>query len=170
MSQEHTLFPEFGATAPNLDQNLQLEETVPSTDTQAAPKHESKEAEKPEEQHQEEVYDDDRYAPDEPIFAGGPLGREINEWKEKYGDLYFTPFDDGPYIWRKLARPEYRKFINDKTLDTLDREELITHAILLYPALTLEQIKNDAAGRASILSEQGMAKSAFVANSAPIKL
>lgn len=105
-----------------------------------------------------------------PIFDEGPTRRVVEEWKKIYGTVYFTPFDDGVFIWRTLNRPEYRRLIEDKKLSTMDREEEMTNICLLYPKLTMEEIKTDNAGRASTLAEMIMAKSSFVAQSAPIKL
>ena len=128
-----------------------------------------------EEQQQEEtaVKTTEGYTEEElnaPIFDEGPTRRTVEEWKKMHGSVYFTPFDDGVYIWRVLSRPEYRTLIDDKSLNTMDREEAMTNLCLLFPAMSMEEIKADSAGRASVLAEMIMAKSSFVAQSAPIKL
>jgi hypothetical protein len=106
-----------------------------------------------------------------PIFAGGPTRREVEEWKEKYRGVYFTPFDDEVYVWRVLERNEYRELINDRELTTLDRQEKIVEKCVLFPRnYTREKMITGKAGVPSLLSEMIMEKSGFVASSAPIKL
>lgn len=106
-----------------------------------------------------------------PVVPNGPSRMEVEEWKERHGNVYFTPYDNEVYIWRVLRRPEYREIIRDTTLNALDREELFTEKCVLYPRnFNLEMIKKSRAGVASLLSEMIMEKSGFVAQSAPIKL
>jgi hypothetical protein len=106
-----------------------------------------------------------------PVFEGGPTRREVEEWKEKYGPVYFTPFEDEVFIWRTLEREEYKSLINDRTLSTMDREEIMCEKCVLYPRnYTREKMKTGKAGQPSLLSEMIMDKSGFVAQSAPIKL
>jgi hypothetical protein len=108
-----------------------------------------------------------------PIFDGfGPTRREVEEWKQKYPKgVYFTPIENEVYIWRVLERREYNALINNKSLTTMDREEEITVMCVLYPRnLTREMLQTEKAGVPSLLSENIMDKSGFVAQSAPIKL
>jgi|GEM_PF-1896521 len=129
-------------------------------------------------EEQEETYyigaDGTRYTEEEwnaPVVRNGPTRREVEGWKERYGHVYFTPFEGEVFVWRTLQRPEYREIIRDTTLTALDREELFTEKCVLYPYdFSLEKIKKSRAGIASLLSEMIMDKSGFVAQSAPIKL
>lgn len=107
-----------------------------------------------------------------PIFEGGPTRREVEEWKEKHGEVFFTPFSDNEiYIWRTIKRDEYADIIRNSNLTPLTREEEIVEKCVLYPRnLTKEKIRKSKAGIASLLSEQIMEKSGFVAESGPIKL
>ncbi|WDI05123.1 hypothetical protein PUW25_25280 (plasmid) [Paenibacillus urinalis] len=105
-----------------------------------------------------------------PVFEGGPTRRIVEEWKKEHKRIYFTPFSDGVYIWRTLTRPEYRNIIENKDLNTMDREDHMTSTCLLHPRMTLEEVRSDSAGRPSVLSEMIMSQSAFVAQSAPIQL
>jgi hypothetical protein len=131
-----------------------------------------------EEQEQEVKYyigaDGVRYTEEEwnaPVVRNGPTRREVEGWKERYGHVYFTPFEGEVFVWRTLQRPEYREIIRDTTLTALDREELFTEKCVLFPYdFSLEKIKKSRAGIASLLSEMIMDKSGFVAQSAPIKL
>jgi hypothetical protein len=107
----------------------------------------------------------------EAIFPGGPSRLEVEQWKEKYKGVYFTPFDDEVFVWRTLERPEYREVLADRTLTQLDREEIYTEKCVLFPRnYTRDKMRDDKAGIPSLLSEFIMDKSGFVAQSAPIKL
>lgn len=107
-----------------------------------------------------------------PVIQGGPTRQEIEEWKDKYGSVYFTPFEGETFIWRTLSRSEYREIIRDTELTMLDREEKITDKCILFPRNFScdTYTKNGKAGVPSLLSEMVMDKSGFVAQSAPIKL
>ena len=107
-----------------------------------------------------------------PVIQGGPTRQEIEEWKDRYGNVYFTPFEGETFIWRTLGRGEYRELIRDTNLTMLDREERITDKCVLFPRnFSCETYtKTGKAGVPSLLSEMIMDKSGFVAQSAPIKL
>ncbi len=106
-----------------------------------------------------------------PVVQNGPSRQEVEEWKEKHGEVYFTPMGSTVYFWRTLTRPEYRETIRDQSLTALDREEIWTEKCVLFPRnFTMEKIKNGRAGDPSLLSEMIMDKSGFVAQSAPIKI
>lgn len=107
-----------------------------------------------------------------PITQGGPTRQEIEEWKDRYKDVYFTAFDGETFIWRTLARPEYREIIRNTDLSMLDREEVITDKCVLFPRgfSCSNYTESRKAGVPSLLSEMIMDKSGFVASSAPVKL
>lgn len=106
-----------------------------------------------------------------PVVLNGPTRYEVEEWKERYGGIYFTPIEGEVFVWRTLKRPEYREIIRDQTLTALDREEIFTEKCMLFPRnFTIEKMLESRAGIPSILSEMIMDKSGFVAQSAPIKL
>lgn len=152
------------------DEQLDLLEEIPQKEEQIH-------NETPDIEEQEEFYvgvDGVRYTASEwfaPVVSKGPTRQEVEEWKERHGDIYFTPFESGVYIWRKLLRPEYREIIRNQQLSALDREEMFTEKCVLYPRnFSMEKVKASDAGVASLLSEMIMDKSGFVAQSAPIKL
>lgn len=106
-----------------------------------------------------------------PVVKNGPTRMEVEEWKERYGGIYFVPFEGDPFVFRVLTRPEYREIIRDQTLTALDREEMFTEKCVLFPRnFTVEKMLKSRAGIPSLLSEMIMDKSGFVAQSAPIKL
>jgi len=106
-----------------------------------------------------------------PVIKFGPTRKEVEGWKERHGDVYFTPFESQVFVWRTLKRPEYREVIRDNTLTALDREEVFTERCVLFPYdFSIEKILKSRAGIASLLSEMVMDKSGFVAQSGPVKL
>lgn len=117
-----------------------------------------------------EVYTKEEW--ESPVFANGPTRKEVEAWKEKYGQVYFTPFEDLIVIWRTLSRPEYREIIRNQDLTMLDREEIIADKCVLFPYdfSCKKYTENGRAGIPSLLAEMIMDKSGFVAKSAPIKL
>ncbi len=106
-----------------------------------------------------------------PIFGGGPTRQEVEEWKDKYTDIYYTPYDDDIYIWRPLYRSEYREVITNESYTIHDREEVFTEKCVLFPRnYSLDKVKEGKAGVPSLLAEAIMEKSGFIAQTAPIKL
>ncbi|WP_089097204.1 hypothetical protein [Parageobacillus galactosidasius] len=107
-----------------------------------------------------------------PVFANGPTRKEVEAWKEKYGQVYFTPFEDLIVIWRTLSRPEYREIVRNQDLTMLDREEIIADKCVLFPYdfSCKKYTENGRAGIPSLLTEMIMDKSGFIAKTAPIKL
>lgn len=107
-----------------------------------------------------------------PVFGDeGPTRQEVEEWKDKYGNIYFTPFEGEIYIWRTLNRAEYREIVSNQKLTVLDREEIFTEKCVLYPRnFKIANLNKGQAGVPTILSEMIMDKSGFVAQTAPIKL
>lgn len=124
-----------------------------------------------------EIYtgvDGTRYTAQEwfsPAIVGGPTRQEVEEWKKRYENVYFIPFDSEVYIFRCLARPEYREIIRDPKLTALDREERIAEKCVLYPRdFSAEKMEKTNAGIPSLISEVIMEKSGFVAKTGAIKL
>lgn len=105
------------------------------------------------------------------LFQNGPTNREVEEWKEKFGSVFFTPFEEDFFIWRTLDRSEYREIIARKELSQLDREEIFVSKCMLFPRnITVDRMKSGKAGVPSLLAEMILDKSGFVAQSAPIRL
>jgi hypothetical protein len=148
------------------DAQLDLFQEEPVTTEETVP-----ETKEPEEELIMGLYTKEEWT--SPVVNGGPTRQEVEEWKKKHGKVYFTPFDGEIFIWRVLKRPEYREIIRQTEITMLDREELITDKIVLFPRdfNIKEYIENGGpAGVPSLLSEMAMDKSGFVAQSAPIKL
>lgn len=86
----------------------------------------------------------------------------INEFKQKYpAGIYKTVIGDQIFIWRPLLRSEYVKLASDDKLDLLEKEELITSMCVLWPEMTLEEVKQLDAGIPTSIAESIMQKSGF---------
>lgn len=119
--------------------------------------------------------DEEPQDPNEPLFDGGPTFAEIEDWKRVFGDVYVTSFGpDRHYVWRTLHRREYRDQIKRVEMTVasgqisqaeanLNNEEQITQLCLLFPRLSAAEITSDMAGVASIIAQEVMEASGFVA-------
>lgn len=113
--------------------------------------------------------------PATPLFEGGPNLGTIEAWKEQFGDVYVTSFGlDDHYVWRTMSRFEYRKLV--KQLEQLvasgqvgsaeanmNNEEAICELCVMFPPLSRTDMASIPAGVASILSQEIMEASSFVA-------
>lgn len=98
------------------------------------------------------------------LFPGGPTYEQIEAWKEQYGDVYMTEYDDNEvYIWRTLTRAEYKQVMAMTNLSPAAREEKICHIAVLYPSNFNELAQaRGKAGVPTVLAEQIMEKSGFL--------
>lgn len=131
-------------------------------------------AAKPTAQAQPSVADGD-INPEDEIYSGGPTKAEIDAWKQEFGEVFVTTIGaDQNYIWRVLNRFEYRRLIKNleqqvasgqmtEVEANLNNEELVTEMVLLYPKLNKSQLAGSLAGVASIISQQAMEASGFIA-------
>lgn len=128
----------------------------------------------------DEEEDDDDYvgvedmADDEELYPGGPLGRELKEWKNRFGEIYVTSFDaDLHVVWRTLNRFEYRNLVQSleqsiasgavsQAVANLNNEEAICERCVLHPQMSRTDTTSIPAGVASIISQEVMEASAFV--------
>ncbi len=127
----------------------------------------------------EEVIEDEidpyEIGDDEEYWPGGPTGAMVKEWKIQYGDIYVTSVTPEKHIvWRTLTRFEYRRLV--KALDqmsssgtvtqaeaNLNNEEAIAETVILFPAYKRDQVSGYMAGIASLISQEAMEASGFVA-------
>ncbi len=120
-------------------------------------------------------------------LPGAPNQVIIDEWKARYGDIYFSGFSETEcYIWRALSRKEYRdmqikaqiaaaskpdidpknipaltaRITSDITQTFSDEEEMVSRC-LLWPKLTPEELTFKA-GIVPTLLEQIQQNSYFV--------
>lgn len=124
--------------------------------------------------NEEEEYDSYKMDPELEVWPGGPNFRQINEWKEKFGDIYITEYAPGKYVaWRTLTRYEYRRLVKslEQAMSTgqvtkaeaeMNNEEHIAELCILSPTYSRTDGTANMAGLASTISQQVMDASAFV--------
>lgn len=113
--------------------------------------------------------------PDEAIWEGGPTAGDITGWKEEHGEVYVTSITmDKHIVWRPLTRGEYTRHIQEMeelvengTLSSarasLYNEEAIAETCILFPAYDRNDKNTGLAGVPSIISQEVMEASGFVA-------
>jgi len=113
--------------------------------------------------------------PTTPLFENGPTVGEIIEWKKLHGSVYVTSFDiDQHYVWRPITRFEYRRLVKQmeqaiasnqvtQAEANMNNEESMCELCILWPKLPRSEMAGEMAGVASIISQEIMEASAFVA-------
>jgi hypothetical protein len=111
----------------------------------------------------------------EEIWDNGPTAGMIKSWKALHGDVYVTSLTfDKHVVWRTLARNEYKQLVKKMEqlvqagqLSTAEanlwNEEAITEICLLFPDYTKVSMAEDMAGIPSLLSQEILEASGFVA-------
>lgn len=150
---------------------------------------EDEEFDEDDEDFDDDEYDDDEYEEppslrqpgggflrDQPIFPGGPMTTEVNSWKKQFevdGHSLHLSEDIGGinFIWRTLARTEYRDLMNIPNTDPLQREEMICEICVLFPYdYNFSSMGSQKAGIPAMLSEQILEQSGFQRPITPIRL
>lgn len=115
--------------------------------------------------------------PDQALWDGGPTAGQIVAWKAEWPDcdVYVTSATvDKHYVWRTLERDEYKLHIaNMEALAdsgdlspaqaNLYNEEVLTELVTLFPKYKRGTKGGGLAGVPSIISQQCMEASGFVA-------
>ena len=111
----------------------------------------------------------------EEIWDNGPTAGMIKAWKALHGDVYVTSLTfEKHVVWRTLARSEYKQLVKKMEqlvqagqLSTAEanlwNEEAITEICLLFPDYTKVSMADDMAGIPSLLSQEILEASGFVA-------
>lgn len=108
---------------------------------------------------------------EELLFENGPTVNEIEEWKSRFKDIYFTEFEDEVIIWRCIMRSEYKDIQKIQGADSYYKEERLCEACVLFPKnYNFQAMRAGKAGIPSFISEQILEKSGFAARAAAIKL
>lgn len=112
---------------------------------------------------------------DELIWPGGPTAGQIKLWKQEYGDVYVTSITYDKHIaWRTLNRLEYKNLVKkmeqlvqagqlSETEANLWNEEAITEICILYPAYDKQSLVAEMAGLPSLISQEVLEASGFLA-------
>jgi hypothetical protein len=119
----------------------------------------------------------DEPGPDAELWEGGPTLALINEWKQQYGEgsVFVTSLTpDYHVVWRTLTRFEYRRLVKNleqavssgtmsQAEANLNNEESITELCCLFPTFTRQNGQGVMAGLPSVISQEVMEASGFVA-------
>lgn len=111
----------------------------------------------------------------EQIWDGGPTAGQIKQWKEQYGEVYVTSITyDKHIVWRVLNRVEYKHIV--KKMEQLMQsgqlssaeanmwnEETISEMCILFPAYDRKQATGMMAGVPSLIAQEVLEASGFVA-------
>jgi hypothetical protein len=114
-------------------------------------------------------------ADDELIWPDGPTAGDIKMWKKEYGDVYVTSITFDKHIaWRTLSRLEYKSLVRkmEQLMEAgqlssgeanLWNEEAIAEICILFPQYDRQSITADLAGLPSLISQEVLEASGFVA-------
>lgn len=111
----------------------------------------------------------------EVLWPNGPTAGDIKKWKQAYGDVYVTSVTfDKHVVWRTLNRNEYKQLV--KKMEQLVQagqltnaeanlwnEDAITEICILFPSYDKVSLSNELAGLPSLLSQEILEASGFVA-------
>lgn len=112
---------------------------------------------------------------DELIWDGGPTAGMIKQWKQEFGDVYVTSLTfDKHVVWRVLSRLEYKQIVKKMeqliqagTLSSAEanmwNEEAISELCVLYPKLDKKSLSGAMAGMPSLIAQEVLEASGFVA-------
>lgn len=105
-------------------------------------------------------------------IPNGPTQEQINEWKEKYGDIYVATFSEDKYIYRSLKRFEYKQILSlNQTQDARTfAEEKVAEKCIIWPRVEAAKLSTLKAGTISTLVDLIMAASNFGITEEPKKL
>lgn len=119
--------------------------------------------------------DESPIKPEDELWPGGPTMAMIDAWKKEFGDVYVTSVTpDTHYVWRTLTRFEYRRLVKnlEQAVSTgqvtqaeanMNNEEAMAEICLLFPPVSRVELSSNLAGLASIISQEVMEASGFVA-------
>lgn len=111
----------------------------------------------------------------EEIWEGGPTAGTIKAWKQQFGEVYVTSITfDKHIVWRVLSRIEYKNLV--KKMEQLVQagqltsaeanmwnEEAIAKMCILYPQYDDIEMNGVMAGIPSLISQEVLEASGFVA-------
>jgi len=176
MSKRVTIPGDEPENEPELSEEDKIEAILNSPDPEPEAEVADEEAEDSEEDEDAEVSIDD-LPEDSELWPGGPIIAVIKAWKEQYGsgNVYVTSITyDNHIVWRTMNRAEYKAHIRNMEKLTqsgqlgqadagLYNEEAIAELCILYPEYDRRTAGGEMAGVPSIISQEVMEASGFVA-------
>lgn len=136
---------------------------------------EAAEEEVVEEEQAREINSVEDLSDEELIWPNGPTAGMIKQWKQEFGDVYVTSITYDKHIaWRTLSRLEYKNLVRkmEQLMEAgqlssaeanLWNEEAIAEICCLYPAYDRQSITSDLAGLPSLIAQEVLEASGFVA-------
>jgi hypothetical protein len=112
---------------------------------------------------------------DQEIWEDGPTAGMVKQWKDQFGDVYVTSITFDKHIaWRVLTRIEYKNIVKKMeqmiqagTLSSAEanmwNEEAIADLCILYPQLDKSEMNGIMAGVPSLIAQEVLEASGFVA-------
>lgn len=109
------------------------------------------------------------------IWPDGPTAGQIKLWKKEYGDVYVTSISYDKHVaWRPLSRLEYKQLVKkmeqlvqsgqlSSAEANLWNEEAIAELCILFPSYDGQSMTKDMAGLPSLISQEVLEASGFVA-------
>jgi hypothetical protein len=109
------------------------------------------------------------------IWPDGPTAGQIKLWKKEFGDVYVTSITFDKHIaWRTLSRLEYKSLVRkmEQLMEAgqlssaeanLWNEEAIAEICVLFPQYDRQSITADLAGLPSLIAQEVLEASGFVA-------
>jgi hypothetical protein len=94
----------------------------------------------------------------------------IDDWKNKYGEVYKIDLGGDEFYYRPLKRAEYKAVLQSQGESTSFREEQIVQKCLIYPEIDAASTGATKAGIISTLTDCIMMVSGFGVDSEPVKL
>lgn len=128
-----------------------------------------------EEEQAREINSVEDLSDEELIWPDGPTAGMIKSWKQEFGDVYVTSITYDKHIaWRTLTRLEYKNLVRkmEQLMEAgqlssaeanLWNEEAIAEICCLYPAYDRQSITADLAGLPSLIAQEVLEASGFVA-------
>lgn len=88
----------------------------------------------------------------------------IEQWKKEHKRVFKNDIDGETIIWRRLKRGEYKEILKESEEDEdnkiLTKQEKMVATAILYP-FNAEELIEENAGLATVLSEEILARSGF---------
>lgn len=88
----------------------------------------------------------------------------IEKWKQEHKRVFKNDIDGETIIWRRLKRGEYKQILKESEEDEdnkiLTKQEKMVATAILYP-FNAEELIEENAGLATVLSEEILARSGF---------
>ncbi len=112
---------------------------------------------------------------EEEIWPDGPTAGQIKLWKKEHGDVYVTSISFDKHVaWRPLSRLEYKnlvrkmeQLVQSGQLSTAEanlwNEEAIAELCILFPSYDIAAMTREMAGLPSLISQEVLEASGFVA-------